>query len=157
MVFIDESGIDHELIKQYAWSERGQRVVGERIGCHRTRTTMIAGLCAGKIIAPLCMKEYINAEMFYIWLTEHLIPELKPGQMVIMDNINFHKYDEIRRVIEEAGCRIKYLPKYSPDLNPIEKYWAFVKDKIRKLYKEETIFIEKLRRIMSLQYVSMLS
>jgi hypothetical protein len=157
LVFIDESGIDHELIKEYAWSARGKKVTGERIGRHRSRTTMIAGLCAGKILAPLCMKEYINGEMFYGWLTEYLIPELKPGQMVILDNINFHKYDEIKRVIEESGCRLRYLPKYSPDLNPIEKYWAFVKDKIRKLYKEEIPFMEKLRGVMSLQYLTMLS
>ena len=118
---------------------------------------MVAGLCAGKILAPFCMREHINGEVFYVWLREHLIPELKPGQVVILDNINFHKYEVIKAELEEAGCRVKYLPKYSPDLNPIEKYWAFVKGKVRKMYKEETLFIEKLRRVLCLQYISILS
>jgi transposase len=156
LVFVDESGIDHELVKQRAWSERGQKVIEERIGRTHTRTSMIAGLCAGKILALFCMKEHINGEVFYTWLKEHLIPKLRPGQMVILDNINFHHYVEIRMELEAKGCRLKYLPKYSPDLNPIEKYWAYVKEKIRKIYKEEDPFIEKLHKVLSLKYMSML-
>ena len=157
MVFVDESGIEHELIKQWAWSERGQRVIGERIGRQRTRTSMIAGLCAGKVLAPFCMREHINGEVFYTWLKEHLIPKLRPGQMIILDNISFHKYDEIRERLEEAGCRLKYLPKYSPDLNPIEKYWSFVKEKLRKIYKEETPFMEKLHMVLAMNYITTLN
>lgn len=157
LVFVDESGIDHELVKQYGWGMRGEKVMGERIGKTHTRTSMIAGLCAGKILAPFCMKEHINGEVFYIWLREHLIPELKPNQMVILDNISFHKYEEIREELERAGCRLKYLPKYSPDLNPIEKYWAFVKEKIRKMHKEEVPFMEKLHNVSALKYITTLN
>jgi len=75
-----------------------------------------------------------------MWLKEFLIPELKPGQVVIMDNATFHKSEESRRLIENAGCRILFLPAYSPDLNPIEVFWANFKKKVRSaLEKVKTL------------------
>lgn len=64
-----------------------------------------------------------------MWLKDFLIPELKPGQVVIMDNATFHKSEESQKLIERAGCRILFLPAYSPDLNPIEVFWANFKKK----------------------------
>lgn len=66
-----------------------------------------------------------------MWLKDFLIPELKPGQVVIMDNATFHKSEESRKLIEKAGCRILFLPAYSPDLNPIEVFWANFKKMVR--------------------------
>lgn len=66
-----------------------------------------------------------------MWLKDFLIPELKPGQVVIMDNATFHKAEESRKLIEKAGCRILFLPAYSPDLNPIEVFWANLKKMVR--------------------------
>jgi hypothetical protein len=109
LVFVDESGIDHELIKEYAWSKRGQKVIGKRIGKTHCRTSMIAGLCNGKVLAPFCMKKHINGEVFYTRMREYLIPELKPNQLVILDNRNLHKYEEIRTVIENPRFICKVL------------------------------------------------
>jgi len=75
--------------------------------------------------------------LFNVWLKDFLIPELKPGQVVIMDNASFHKSQESQELIKKAGCRILFLPPYSPDLNPIEKFWANFKKIVR--LKLETI------------------
>lgn len=69
----------------------------------------------------------VDKKVFIAWLKELLVPTLKPNQVVIMDNASFHKGKEIREIIENAGCKLIYLPPYSPDLNPIENYWAVLK------------------------------
>jgi len=75
-----------------------------------------------------------------MWLQDFLIPELKPGQVVIMDNATFHKSEESKKLIETAGCRILFLPAYSPDLNPIEIFWANLKKAVRaNLEKVKTL------------------
>ena len=71
-----------------------------------------------------------------MWLKDFLIPVLNPGQVVIMDNAAFHKSQETKRLIEEVGCRIVFLPPYSPDLNPIELFWANLKKKVRGLLEK---------------------
>jgi transposase len=95
------------------------------------RESFIAAKCGAKILAPMCFKGTCNTELFNIWLEEFLVPELVPGQILIMDNATFHKSVKTKEIIEKAGCKLKFLPAYSPDLNPIEKFWAFLKNKIR--------------------------
>lgn len=73
-----------------------------------------------------------NRAVFEQWLSEKLVPELKAGQTVILDNASFHKSEKIREIIESAGCELKYLPPYSPDLNDIEHYWFPIKNRVRK-------------------------
>ena len=68
-----------------------------------------------------------------MWIETFLVPALKPGQVVILDNATFHKSEKTRRLIENAQCNLLFLPPYSPDFNPIEKFWAWFKDRIRKL------------------------
>lgn len=82
-------------------------------------------------MAPFFYKGTCDTELFNIWLKDFLIPELKVGQVVIMDNATFHKSEKSRKLIEEAGCRILFLPPYSPDLNPIEIFWANFKKTVR--------------------------
>lgn len=83
-------------------------------------------------IAPLTFHGTCNTEFFNKWIEEFLITELKPGQTVIMDNVSFHKSPKTKELIEKAGCKLLYLPPYSPDLNPIEKFWANLKKWIKK-------------------------
>lgn len=68
-----------------------------------------------------------------MWIEKFLIPELSPGQVVIMDNATFHKSKKTQELIEKASCRVLFLPPYSPDLNPIEKYWAWFKNQVRSI------------------------
>ena len=94
-------------------------------------STFLSGLCNNKPIAPFIFCGTCNTELFNKWVEEILIKELKRGQVVIMDNASFHKSQTTIDLIESAGCHVIFLPPYSPDLNPIEKFWANMKRWIR--------------------------
>ncbi|HCU07011.1 MAG TPA: hypothetical protein DIC42_05485 [Holosporales bacterium] len=111
---------------------RGEKIAGGVFCSSFTRENFIAAKCHKKILAPMCFTGSCDTDLFVYWVREFLIKELKPGQAVIMDNASFHKSKEIQRPIESVGCKLIYLPPYSPDLNPIEKFWAWLKDKIRE-------------------------
>ena len=93
---------------------------------------MIAAYCNSQLFAPFTVVGSCNRTVFEIWLETCLIPALKPGQIVIADNATFHKGGRIQELIESAGCQLKYLPSYSPDLNKIERCWSWLKSRIRK-------------------------
>lgn len=80
----------------------------------------------------MTFKGTCNTQLFEIWAQKILIPELKKGQIVIMDNATFHKSERTKNLIEGAGCQLLFLPPYSPDLNPIEQFWAWFKGQIRE-------------------------
>ncbi|MCR4624016.1 MAG: transposase [Alphaproteobacteria bacterium] len=89
---------------------------------------------SGKIsLAPLGYHTTCDAKLFNFWLKKMLVPCLKPGQTVIMDNASIHKTNTTRSIIEQAGCKLLFLPPYSPDLNPIEHLWANIKRKLANI------------------------
>ena len=90
----------------------------------------------------MCFPGTCNSELFNIWLKEVLLPELPPGKVLILDNASFHSSEESKKLIEAAACKLLFLPLYSPDLNPIEKYWANLKVKIRELLRTVKTFTE---------------
>lgn len=92
----------------------------------------------------MCFEGTCDSSLFNTWLKEMLIPNLIPGQVLILDNASFHKSAESQKLVEAAGCKILFLPPYSPDLNPIEKYWANMKKKVRELLKGVQTFTEAL-------------
>jgi len=96
------------------------------------RERFVAGKIMSKIIAPFCYKGTCDTLLFNLWIEKFLVPELDPGQTVIMDNATFHKSQKTKELIESAGCKILFLPPYSPDLNPIEIFWANFKKLIRR-------------------------
>ena len=130
---MDESGIDSYIHKPFGWAKRGTKVHGEISGKRYARESFIAAQCGTKILAPLCFKGTCNMMLFDMWIETFLVPVLKPGQVIILDNAAFHKSDKTRKLIEDAGCTLLFLPSYSPDLNPIEKFWAWFKAHIRKI------------------------
>jgi len=132
-VYIDESGVEHNDISKRCWTLRGTEVIGERSGKARGRTSVIAALNGDNINAPMTYCGTMNTGLFLHWLQYLLAPSLVKGQVVIMDNAPIHKNSLVRTIIEEAGCKLLYLPTYSPDLNPIENYWAVMKKHIRKI------------------------
>jgi transposase len=135
LIYIDESGIEEELIRQHGYAGRGKKIYDDVSGKKFARTNMIAGYINGVTIAEYVYKDNTDATFMIAWVEQLLVPSLKKGQVVVMDNASFHKNKKIRELIEKAGCRLIYLPPYSPDLNPIEHYWANMKKKLRGIAK----------------------
>jgi transposase len=133
---VDESGMDERDDYGYGWSPSGERIPGMKSGRRKGRINMIAGYRDGQLIAPFTIEGACNRTVFEIWLECCLIPLLQPGDKVIVDNATFHHGGRIAALIEAAGCTIVYLPPYSPDLNRIEKCWAWLKSRIRKLLRD---------------------
>lgn len=127
MVYVDESGVDSYSYRTHGWSLRGEKIYGEISGHRYARESFIAAKCGSKIFAPFCFKGTCNTELFNLWLKEYLVPNLRNGQTVVIDNATFHKSKKTEELIENAGCFLLFLPPYSPDLNPIEKFWANLK------------------------------
>lgn len=127
LVYIDESGIELTICKDRSWSLKGHPTKAKKSGKYYQRTNIIAGLVNNKSIAPMIFNGSCNTALFNSWVENFLIKELNPGQVVVMDNASFHKSQRTKELIESVGCHILFLPPYSPDLNPIEKFWANMK------------------------------
>jgi len=131
LVYVDESGIEEGSCKEYGWSEVGQPIHGKRSGKTYKRLNIIGALNQAKCLAPFTFYGACNSRIFNLWLESVLVPELIPGQVVILDNASFHKSIKTIEIIERVGCRVIFLPPYSPDLNSIEKFWAKMKKWVR--------------------------
>lgn len=111
----------------------GQRCYGSSDWHARGRTNVIGALIGKLLLTVGLFKANVNAEIFYQWTVQDLLPKLPPTSVVVMDNATFHKRSDIRSAIAEAGHTLDFLPAYSPDLNPIEKKWAHAKSIRKKL------------------------
>jgi transposase len=132
LVFIDETWASTNMARRYGRAERGQRLrVGVPHG-HWKTTTFVAGLRTTGLVAPFVLDGPINRDAFETYVACVLVPELAPGDMVIMDNLSSHKGPMVRAMIEAAGATLLYLPPYSPDFNPIENAFAKLKALLRK-------------------------
>ena len=150
LVYIDESGIDMSICKDRGWGKRSEKLSGKKSGKYYQRTNIIAGYVNHQSIAPMVFNGSCNTKLFEAWVEKFLIRELKSGQVVIMDNAAFHKSQKTKDLIESVGCRLIFLPPYSPDLNPIEKFWANMKRWIKnKIHQFDNLF-EVLRKFFSL-------
>jgi len=132
IVYLDEAGMDNDDVLAYGWAEKGERLYQLKPGNATQRISIIGALNDCVFIAPLLFEGYTNGAVFMTYLEKVLIPVLKKGQVVVMDNAAFHKGSAIRDLIESAGCFLKYLPTYSPDFNPIEHCWNPLKNSFRK-------------------------
>lgn len=133
LVFIDESGIDSYVCRAYGRAKIGQKAPGEKSGKRYARHRFVAAKCGKKILAPMTYKGTCNSTLFEKWVEKILMPELRPGQIIIMDNATFHKSERTKMLIESAECHLLFLPPYSPDFNPIEQFWAWFKSQIREV------------------------
>jgi transposase len=131
-VDVDESGMDERDEYGFGWCAVGVRFEALRSGRRTGRVNMIAAYCERELSAAFTVEGACNRVVFETWLETCLLPTLEPGKVVILDNATFHHGGRIRQLIESAGCRVLYLPAYSPDLNRIEKCWAWLKSRIRK-------------------------
>jgi len=131
MVYIDATGIEIATVKDRGWGVRGELLKAKKSGKYYERTNIVAGLSNNKTIAPFVFNGTCNTVLFESWVEQFLIKELRPGQVVIMDNATFHKSQRTKNLIESVGCKVIFLPPYSPDLNPIEIFCANMKRWIR--------------------------
>lgn len=132
----------------YGWSLAGERVYGLKSGCRHGRVNMIAGYRNGQLIAPFTVEGACNRTVFEIWLETCLLPVLQPGEWVILDNATFHHGGRIAQLIQAKGAQVIYLPPYSPDLNRIEKCWAWLKSRIRKQLRNSSSLREAMETVL---------
>jgi transposase len=131
-VFIDETWASTNMARRYGRARRGKRLrVGVPHG-HWKTTTFVAGLRLTGIVAPFVLDGSINREVFETYVESVLVPELRPGDIVVMDNLSSHKGPRVREMIDRAGASLRHLPPYSPDFNPIELLFAKLKALLRK-------------------------
>ncbi len=131
-MFIDETWASTNMARRFGRAPRGQRL---RIGIphgHWKTTTFVAGLRRTGMVAPFVLDGPINRQAFEVYVERVLAPELRPGDVVVMDNLSSHKGARTRELIEAAGAILLYLPPYSPDFNPIENAFAKLKALLRK-------------------------
>lgn len=131
LVFIDETGLSTKMSRL-----RGRALCGERCRSpiphgHWKTTTFTGALRLSGMTAPMVLDGAMNGVAFQAYVQQVLIPTLAPGDIVVMDNLPAHKAEGVRHAIENAGCRLLYLPPYSPDFNPIEKAFAKLKAVLR--------------------------
>jgi transposase len=138
LVFIDETWAKTNMTRTHGRCTRGRRLVA-RVPHGRWRTlTFLAALRSDRIVAPCVIDGPINGESFLAYIEQILVPTLRPGDIVIIDNLGSHKGKAIRRAIRAAGAKLFFLPAYSPDLNPIEQVFAKLKTLLRKA-QERTV------------------
>ncbi|MDQ0513241.1 transposase [Angulomicrobium amanitiforme] len=135
LVFIDETWIKTNMAPLYGWGQKGKRLRGFAPHGHWKTLTFLGALRVDALTAPCVFDGPINGACFRAYVEQVLVPTLKPGDIVIMDNLGSHKSEAVRHLIRAAGARLWFLPPYSPDLNPIEQAFAKIKHWMRKAQK----------------------
>jgi len=133
LVYVDECGIDRYLYREYAYSVRGQKVVAQISGRKFKRKNIVAGICQGEWVAPMTYDNTTDSILFEYWFEYCLLNEVEPGSVIVLDNATFHRKTIIPDLALRKNCTVLFLPPYSPDLNPIEKKWAWLKGRLRKV------------------------
>lgn len=131
IVFIDDTWAKTNMTRTYGRSLSGTRLTEKIPGGRWETTTFLGALRAEGFIAPLTVEGPINSALFRAWVEQHLAPALRPGDIVVMDNLSSHKVTGIREAIAAVGAELRYLPPYSPDLNPIELAFSKLKKLLR--------------------------
>jgi transposase len=132
LVFIDETGTNTKMVRLYGRAPRGRRLIGKQPFGHWKTTTFTAALRYDGITAPFVLDGAMNRDAFLAYAHQLLAPTLSAGDIVIMDNLPAHKGAAVRQIIEATGAELRFLPPYSPDLNPIELVFPKLKGHLRK-------------------------
>lgn len=131
-MFIDETWIKTNMTRLGGWARLGQRLLAKVPHGHWKTLTLVAALRHDGIVAPCVFDGPINGQSFLAYVRTMLVPALRPGAIVVLDNLNSHKGNAVREAIQAAGARLVFLPPYSPDLNPIEQVFSKIKTLLRK-------------------------
>lgn len=131
-MFIDETSAKTNMTRHHGWAARGQRLHAKVPYGHWKTMTFLAALRHDRIDAPCVLDGPVNSVRFLAYVERFLVPTLKPGDIVVMDNLSSHKRRAVRQAIRAVGAKLWFLPPYSPDLNPIEQVFAKLKTLLRK-------------------------
>lgn len=131
LIFLDESGVTTSMTRLRARCVGGGRIHEATPGGHWKILTVLSAMSTRGLIATMTIEEATDADIFLAYVEQVLLPALRPGNVVVMDNLSSHKVSGVRELIERTGAEVLYLPPYSPDLNPIEKAWAKLKELLR--------------------------
>ena len=132
LVFIDETGAKTNMTRTHGRAAPGTRVVDYVPAGHWCTTTLIGALRLDGSMAPMVIEGATDTDVFMAYVRQVLVPSLRPGDIVVADNLSPHKAPAVAEAIQAAGAELWYLPPYSPDLNPIEKMWSKVKASLKK-------------------------
>ena len=132
LVFIDETAVTTNMVRLNGWNPCGERLVGEMPMGRWETLTFIAGFRQTGIVAPMVIKGAMNGEAFLTYVEQCLVPTLKRRDIVVADNVSFHKVAGVEEAIQAAGASLRYLPAYSPEFNPIELVFHPLKTLLRK-------------------------
>jgi transposase len=138
LVFIDETWAKDNMTRLYGRCRRGQRLIGKIPLARWQTTTFLAALRHDTLTAPMVLDGPIDGAWFLAYVDQVLCPTLKPGDIVVLDNLGSHRSDKVRQAIEAVGASLLYLPKYSPDMNPIENAFAKFKAALRRAAERST-------------------
>jgi transposase len=131
LIYLDESGVSTQMTKRYGRARRGRRIAEATPEGNWKILTILGAMSVRGMIATMTIEAATDAEIFLAYLDHMLCPALRAGDVVVMDNLSSHKVAGVRERIEKTGAELLYLPPYSPDLNPIEKAWAKLKQQLR--------------------------
>lgn len=131
LIYLDESGVTTSMTRLYGRCLGGKRIQEATPGGHGKILTILSAISLRGLIATMTIEEPTDRDIFLAYLEQVLCPALRPGDVVVMDNLSSHKVQGVREQIEQVGATVLYLPPYSPDLNPIEKAWAKLKQLLR--------------------------
>ena len=135
LVFVDETWASTNMARTHGRCPVGERLVMAVPHGHWKTTTFVAALRCDGLSAPVAVDGAMTGDVFVAYVKQQLVPTLRPGDVVVMDNLACHKRPEVQRAIEQVGCELRLLPPYSPDLNPIEKAFSKLKAKLRAAAK----------------------
>lgn len=131
--FIDESGAKTNMVRTHGRCPRGRRLLSSAPAGHWKTTTMLAAIGLDGVHAPWTLDGAIDGDAFEVYVERVLLPTLRGGEIVVLDNLASHKRPRVAALIESVGAEVWYLPAYSPDLNPIENMWSKIKQTLRSL------------------------
>ena len=143
MFYADESGFDEYYSREYGYAPRGEKVAGKISGKKFMRTSIVAAKNGDEVLAAFAFSGSMNGDLFEGWLENVFIPALRAPEksVLLIDNATHHRKNAIYDIADEYGFKVIFLPPYSPDLNPIEKFWANVKRRLRlHMHKFDTFW-----------------
>jgi len=151
LVIVDETSTSFALTRRYGWALSHERASGKAPRNHGTPTTLVASLTHGGLGPAMTLQGALNTAAFHVYVRDFLAPSLRPGQVVLLDNLSAHKAEAVRDLIEERQCQLLYLPPYSPDFSPIELAFSKLKAFLRQVQaRTQEALDDAIRRALDL-------